>query len=61
MAPVYAASPNGHAEVVKLLLAMGANTSVANSDGTTPIYAASLNGHFEVVKLILEKDVDSLH
>ncbi|KAH7016718.1 hypothetical protein EDB80DRAFT_747090 [Ilyonectria destructans] len=44
--PLYAASGNGHAEIVKLLLGEGSDLTMMN------------NGHLEVVKLLLEKGAD---
>ena len=56
--PLIIASENGHAEVVKLLLAAGADKDKAMHGGTTPLYIASFNGHAEVVKLLLAAGVD---
>ncbi|WAO94557.1 NACHT domain-containing protein [Fusarium falciforme] len=51
--PLFAASNNGHVEVVKLLLEKGADMTIANNIGLTPLIAASRNGHVEVVKLLV--------
>jgi ankyrin repeat protein len=50
----------GHVEVVKTLLAAGAEVDKADSDGMTPLYWASRYGHVEVVKTLLaaEAEVD---
>ena len=56
--PLYAASENGHAEVVKLLLAAGVDKDKAMHGGTTPLDIASFNGHAEVVKLLLAAGAD---
>jgi ankyrin repeat protein len=45
--PICPASYTGLVEVVKLLLEMGADGTVANKDGWTPFDAASSNGHVE--------------
>ncbi|KAF6823075.1 ankyrin repeat domain-containing protein 52 [Colletotrichum plurivorum] len=60
--PIYAASMNGHLEVVKVLLEKGADVSVANTNGWTPLHSASTssNGHLDVVKILLEKGADVL-
>ena len=54
--------PNGHVEVVKTLLAAGAEVDKADNDGETPLYGASHNGHVEVVKTLLaaEAEVDKV-
>ena len=54
--PLYAASQNGHAEVVKLLLApLGSADAdkACTDDETTPLFIASQEGHAEVVRLLL--------
>ncbi len=53
--PLYAASQNGHTEVVKTLLS-NSRTDVNKENtkyGTTPLYIASQYGHAEIVKLLL--------
>ncbi|MBR2145314.1 MAG: ankyrin repeat domain-containing protein, partial [Akkermansia sp.] len=52
--PLYQAAWDGHAEVVKLLLAApGIDVNKANKYGSTPLYWAARFGHAEVVKLLL--------
>eukprot|EP00439_Symbiodinium_sp_Y106_P023600 s2265_g2.t2 len=53
-----AASPNGHVEIVRLLLHAGADSNLANSLGATALTAASRTGHAEVVQLLLEANAD---
>jgi ankyrin repeat protein len=48
----------GRKAVVKLLVAEGADITVADNDGCTPLYAASLNGHAGVVKLLVTEGAD---
>lgn len=44
----------GHAEVVELLIAYGADVNHTLPDGyTTPLYVATLEGHTEVMDLLL--------
>ena len=51
---MYGAAQNGHAEVVKLLLAEGADPNVRNyGKDDTPLYAAAENGHLSVVTVLL--------
>jgi ankyrin repeat protein len=51
--PLYIASQNGHCEVVKLLLASGANKEAAMQDGFTPLYIAMYQSHEDIVKLLV--------
>src|SRR5262245_851364 len=52
------AARDGHTEVVKKLLASGANVNMKTKDGSTPLINASLNGHTEVVKALLGAGAD---
>lgn len=45
----------GHIEVVRLLLAKGANLEKTHAMGVTPLSAAAWNGNAEIVNLLLEK------
>ncbi|OBT53419.1 hypothetical protein VE04_07004 [Pseudogymnoascus sp. 24MN13] len=56
--PLYAASWKGNIDVVKVLLELGADVTVADSNGETPLYVASHNGHVDVVKVLLEHGAD---
>ena len=51
--PLIAASGLGLTEIVKLLLAKGANVNKASKEGWTPLYEASINGRANVVKVLL--------
>ncbi|RYP59586.1 hypothetical protein DL769_008467 [Monosporascus sp. CRB-8-3] len=48
----------GNVAIVRTLLDVEANVTVANKDGWTPLHLASDGGHIEVVKLLLEKGAD---
>jgi ankyrin repeat protein len=48
------AASNGHVEVAKLLLEMGADVEKVDQNGWTPLYSATYNGHAKVVKLLLD-------
>jgi hypothetical protein len=50
---LWAASMNGHIEIVKLLLSKGAQADKASNDGDTPLVPASFQGHLEIVMLLL--------
>ena len=55
---LFAASKNGHLEVVRLLLQANADKDKAIFDGSTPLYKAAENGHWEVARLLLEASAD---
>ena len=54
-AQLIAASEDGRVEVVRLLIAAGADPATW---GNMPLGSASFNGHCEVVKLLLESGAD---
>lgn len=45
-------------QVVKLLLAAGANVNAADSEGRTALIASAYMGHADIVATILEYDAD---
>ena len=47
------AAKNGKTELVKLLIAAGADVNKADEDGETPLFRAAWNAHTECVKLLL--------
>ena len=52
------AARDGHAEVVRLLLAAGADVNAQNQFGYTALMGAAFHGHFEVVRLLLAAGAD---
>lgn len=56
--PLHTASCHGHANVVRLLLASGANVDLADVDGKTALFSASQKGHVSVAELFLEHGAD---
>ena len=53
MTPLYMAARNGHAPVVKALLAAGADAREANGNGTTVLMTAAGSGSAEAVALLV--------
>ncbi|RYP23453.1 hypothetical protein DL767_008810 [Monosporascus sp. MG133] len=53
-----ASCAEGNVAIVRTLLDVRANVTVANKDGRTPLNSAAGSGHIEVVKLLLEKGAD---
>lgn len=51
--PLILASQSGNLEVVKLLLASGANVASFTENGCTPLSLAAQNGHFNVASVLL--------
>jgi ankyrin repeat protein len=56
--PLHWASLNGHANVVKLLLASGAQTDARSQQGDTPLQLAAKKGHTEVAEMLLDAGAD---
>jgi hypothetical protein len=56
--PLYAASQQGDIEVVKVLIASGADVNKTTPNGASPLYIASHKGHLEIVKTLLAAGAD---
>ncbi len=56
--PLFAAAMGGHADVVKLLLAKGAEINAATSTALAPVFAASMEGHAEVLRILIDAGAD---
>jgi ankyrin repeat protein len=52
------AAAAGHADVVRLLLAAGADADATDDEGATPALLATLNGRLRVTRLLLEAGAD---
>ena len=57
--PLHQASWEGHKDVVKLLLARGAEVNQTDERKRTPLHMASTRGHKWVVKVLLDKGADA--
>lgn len=47
------ASREGQEEVLSILLANGADASMANDEGVTPLMTACCNGHVNIMRILL--------
>lgn len=54
--PICAAARNGHAEVVKMLLARGAHAGYVRRGGATPLHSAIRNKQPDLVRLLVNRD-----
>ncbi len=56
--PLLYAAREGHLEIVRMLLAAGADIEKADADGITPLLMAILNEHLDVAHFLLEHDAN---
>lgn len=54
--PLGSAAFNGHLEIVKFLIANGADVNFRNLDRVGPLYQAAIHGHADVVAYLLDHD-----
>mmetsp|Transcript_5917 Transcript_5917/g.17020 ORF Transcript_5917/g.17020 Transcript_5917/m.17020 type:complete len:928 (-) Transcript_5917:85-2868(-) len=62
--PVIIAAAHGHVDVVRYLIAAGADQNRSNKDGVTSLMYAAASGRVEVMKALLEDggmDIDATH
>lgn len=52
--PLSIAAQEGHANVVRVLMGSGANTTKENNNHASPLFLAARNGHTNVVQQLLE-------
>lgn len=57
--PLYYASAAGHTEIVKFLLAHGANIEAGNDKDETPLAKAARFNHYDTVKTLLEHGAET--
>ena len=56
--PLHCAAGRGHFDIVKTLLAYGANPNTADIRGETPLHCAAESGHFDIVNKLLDHWAD---
>ena len=56
--PLICATELGHFDVVKLLLANGADANILNDNDINALIVASYNGYFEIVKILVKHCTD---
>ena len=52
--PLMEAASAGHTDIVRLLIAHGADVNAQSSSGNTPLMYACAGGHEDVVRVLLE-------
>ncbi len=57
LTPFSCAASNGHVEIVRSLLDVGAELDVSKPE-RNPLFGAIYGGHLEIVKLLVERGID---
>ncbi|KXJ22658.1 leucine-rich repeat serine/threonine-protein kinase 1 [Exaiptasia diaphana] len=57
---LHIASANGHDDVVRQLIELGADVNKMSAEGETPLSEACVNGHIDIVKLLVSKGAESV-
>ncbi len=55
---LWGAASYGHTEIIKELIAAGADVNVKNNDGETALMSAAIGGRTEVVKILIIAKAD---
>jgi ankyrin repeat protein len=53
--PIHSAAAGNYTDIVRMLVANGANVNVKQQAGATPLHSAAQNGNLELLILLLEK------
>jgi ankyrin repeat protein len=59
VAPLHSALAGGHAEIVEVLLAAGADVNAVQADGYTPLHEAAQNGDTATSKRLVAAGADT--
>ncbi|MES2789669.1 MAG: ankyrin repeat domain-containing protein [Planctomycetota bacterium] len=55
---LHAAAYDGKADIVKLLLALGANVNARHTNGRTPLHLAANKGYLDVIEILVRNGAD---
>lgn len=57
--PIHSAAAGNYTEIVRMLVANGANVNVKQQAGATPLHSAAQNGNLEMLILLLENGAET--